>query len=128
MARLVCAYVAKNALPTSELSALILSVHEAFRTILAGEAGAHALPVPAVPVSKSVRETYIVCLEDGRPLKSLKRHLWRKYQLTPDAYRKRWGLAPTYPMVAPAYARLRSEIAKRSGLGRKPVVRRRASG
>jgi predicted transcriptional regulator len=79
-------------------------------------------PVPAVPVKRSVHPDYIVCLEDGKKLKMLKRHLKTRYDMSPDEYRKRWGLADDYPMVAPSYARKRQELAKKIGLGRKPRV------
>jgi predicted transcriptional regulator len=78
--------------------------------------------VPAVPVKKSIGTDFLVCLEDGRKVKTLKRYLARRYGLTPDQYRQRWGLAKDYPMVAPAYAAQRSEMAKQIGFGRKPAV------
>jgi len=82
-------------------------------------------PTPAVPVKKSVMNDYIVCLEDGKKLKMLKRHLKTRYNMTPDEYRRRWGLADDYPMVAPAYAQQRSSLAKKIGLGTKPRARGR---
>ena len=83
-------------------------------------------PTPAVPIKKSIGTDYIICLEDGKKLKMLKRHLATRYNMTPDDYRRRWGLAADYPMVAPAYAAQRSALAKEIGLGRKPVVEVRA--
>ena len=77
---------------------------------------------PAVPIKKSVTDDYIICLEDGKKLKMLKRHLMTAYDMTPEAYRAKWGLKPDYPMVAPAYARKRQELAVKIGLGRKPRV------
>ena len=93
-----------------------------FDTLSAAAAGNDA-PVeltPAVPIRKSVTDDYIVCLEDGKKLKMLKRHLMTAYDMTPEAYRAKWGLKPDYPMVAPSYARVRQELAKQIGLGRKP--------
>ncbi|MEO0682856.1 MAG: MucR family transcriptional regulator [Pseudomonadota bacterium] len=80
--------------------------------------------VPAVPIKKSITDDYIVCLEDGKKLKMLKRHLKTAYDMTPEDYRSKWGLAPDYPMVAPAYARKRQELAKQIGLGRKPRAKK----
>ena len=119
---IVAAYAGSHTLATSELPALIGSVFEALRTAgtVEAEKPAEAL-VPAVPIRKSVTPEFIVCLEDGKKLKMLKRHLATRYNLTPDEYRQRWGLPNDYPMVAPAYAAQRSELAKSIGLGRKPV-------
>jgi predicted transcriptional regulator len=85
-------------------------------------------PQPAVPVKKSIAPEYIVCLEDGKKLKMLKRHLKTKYNMTPDEYRERWGLPPDYPMVAPNYAQQRSELAKKIGLGTTKRRRRKRRG
>jgi predicted transcriptional regulator len=85
-------------------------------------------PTPAVPIKKSVMPEYIVCLEDGKKLKMLKRHLKTRYNMTPEEYRKRWGLPDDYPMVAPAYAEQRSSLAKKIGLGTKPRARGRRAG
>jgi predicted transcriptional regulator len=100
---------------------LIQSVYRSLST--AGEAEAAPAPAqsPAVPIKKSVFPDYIVCLEDGKKLKMLKRHLQTSYGLTPEAYRTKWGLPRDYPMVAPSYAAMRSGLAKKIGLGRKPV-------
>ena len=118
-ADVVSAYVSKNALVANELSALIANVHQA----LAAAANRGRVPTreelkPAVPIKKSVTSDYIVCLEDGKRFKSLKRHLSTHYNLSPDAYRARWGLPHDYPMVAPTYAAARSVLAKKIGLGR----------
>jgi predicted transcriptional regulator len=120
-AEVVSAYVSNNPVPASELPQLIRSVHAA----LTGLTGAAAAPAkeeraaPAVNPKKSVFDDYIICLEDGKKFKSLKRHLMTHYKLTPEAYRDKWNLDSSYPMVAPNYARQRSELAKSMGLGRK---------
>ncbi|MGI4975884.1 MAG: MucR family transcriptional regulator [Janthinobacterium lividum] len=119
--RIVAAYTRRNAMPGSELPALIDRVFQSLAGITTGPATVpEAPPMPAVPVKRSVFADHIVCLEDGRKLKMLKRHLMRSYGLTPHAYRERWGLPPDYPMVAPDYAERRSALAKSIGLGRKP--------
>lgn len=117
-ADVVAAYVSHNSLPFADLPALIADVHVALARV-AGQ-GADAAPEarkPAVPVKKSVTPDYIVCLEDGRKFKSLKRHLRTQYDMTPERYREKWGLAIDYPMVAPAYAKARSDLAREMGLG-----------
>lgn len=121
-AHIVAAYVSKNPLQVSELPAVIESVHKALAAAVAPpmEVIAAEKLVPAVPVKKSITPDYIVCLEDGKQLKMLKRHLATTYHLTPDEYRTKWGLPPDYPMVAPTYAAQRSTLAKQAGLGRKP--------
>ena len=119
---IVASFAGNNAVATTDLPALISSVFAALRS--AGEAQVeHAAeaPVPAVPIKKSVRPDFIICLEDGKKLKMLKRHLASRYNMTPEQYRQRWGLAKDYPMVAPAYAAQRSALAKQIGLGRKAV-------
>ncbi len=115
-ATIVEAHVSNNAIAVSDLPGLIATVHE---TLVAVGDGVAPRPEPAVPVKWSVRPDYIVCLEDGEKHKMLKRHLRTAHELTPDAYRKRWGLAGDYPLVAPKYAELRSKLAKKIGLGRK---------
>ncbi len=117
----VSAYVSKNPLPPAQIPEIISTVFTSLSSLDAGtpELKAEA-PRPAVPVRKSVTPEYIVCLEDGKKLKMLKRHLRTTYNMTPDEYRTRWGLASDYPMVAPNYAAQRSEFAKKIGLGRKP--------
>ena len=122
--KIVAAHAGSNRLATGDLPALIGSVFEALRTAgtVEVEKPAEAL-VPAVPIKKSVTDDYIICLEDGKKLKMLKRHLMTAYNMTPEEYRTRWGLKPDYPMVAPNYAAKRQELAKKIGLGRKPRAR-----
>ena len=116
----VAAYVSKNPLPAGQIPEVIHTVYASLSSLEGGapEAKAEA-PKPAVPVKKSVTPDYIVCLEDGKKLKMLKRHLRTTYNMTPDEYRAKWGLPPDYPMVAPNYAAQRSDFAKKIGLGRK---------
>ncbi|MDB5454699.1 MAG: transcriptional regulator [Caulobacter sp.] len=122
---IVSAYVTTNTVPASELPALIGSVHRALSGTGGRDASAAAAArEPAVPVKRSITPDYIVCLEDGRRFKSLKRHLRTQYDLSPEQYRAKWGLPKDYPMVAPNYAKARSELAKQMGLGqggRKPA-------
>ena len=120
---IVASFVGNNTVAVGDLPAVIASVFGALRSVAQPEAAppAEAL-VPAVPVKKSIGTDYLVCLEDGRKVKMLKRYLASRYNLTPDQYRQRWGLAKTYPMVAPAYAARRSELARQIGLGRKPAA------
>lgn len=116
---IVAAFVANNKVSAEELTDLIRSVHRTLAGLDHNDADrAPERPKPAVPVNKSVHNDFIICLEDGKKLKMLKRYLRSTYGLSPDDYRKRWGLPPDYPMVAPAYAARRSEFAKRIGLGR----------
>jgi predicted transcriptional regulator len=118
-AQIVSAHVSNNSVSPDALPSLI---QEVYRT-LAGvgkEPTEPERPQPAVPIKKSVFADHIVCLEDGKKLKMLKRHLKTAYNMTPDQYRERWGLPPDYPMVAPNYARHRSSLAKKIGLGTKP--------
>ncbi len=125
-AKIVEAHVLNNALAVADLPDLIATVHETLAAI--GTEGGAPKGEPAVSIKKSVRPGYIVCLEDGEKYKTLKRHLRTAHDLTPDAYRKRWGLARDYPLVAPKYAEIRSKLAKKIGLGRKlgtKVKRRR---
>ena len=119
--KIVAAYISRNAMPGTELPALIDRVFQSLAGITTGSAAAPEVrPEPAVPVKKSVFADYIVCLEDGKKLKMLKRHLMTSFGLTPHAYRERWGLPSDYPMVAPSYAEKRSTLAKSIGLGQKP--------
>lgn len=120
-AQIVKAYVSNNHVPRDDLPGLIGIVFDALKFDTPADAAqAEAAPlVPAVPVKKSVTPDYIVCLEDGKQFKSLKRHLMTHYNLTPEAYRQKWGLPADYPMVAANYAAKRSELAKSIGLGRK---------
>ena len=120
-ATIVSAYVSNNSLPSAELSALIASVH----TAIAKLNGSEPLELtteelrPAVPIKRSITDNYLICLEDGRKFKSLKRHLRTQYKLTPEGYRAKWKLPPDYPMVAPGYAEIRSQMAKDMGLGQR---------
>ncbi len=120
-AEIVSAYVRNNSVPVSELPSLLQSVHESLGSILNGSKpeAVKEPPQPKVPVKKSVTNEFIVCLEDGKRFKSLKRHLHSEHGLSPQEYRDKWGLAKDYPMVAPAYADARSNLAKTMGLGRK---------
>lgn len=123
-ADVVAAYVSNNPVPVGELANLIADVHAAL-----GRVGGTAeqppadKQKPAVNPKRSVHDEYIVCLEDGKKFKSLKRHLMTHYNMTPDQYREKWGLDASYPMVAPNYAAARSQLAKKMGLGRKPKGR-----
>ncbi|HUN42299.1 MAG TPA: MucR family transcriptional regulator [Acetobacteraceae bacterium] len=117
-AQIVAAHVAHNAVPADGLPVLIQQVYKTLAGV-GKEAAAPDRPQPAVPPRKSVFEDHIVCLEDGKKLKMLKRHLKTAYSMTPEQYRERWGLPPDYPMVAPNYAKHRSSLAKQSGLGTK---------
>jgi predicted transcriptional regulator len=118
---IVAAYVASNTIPKENLTALIGDI---FRSL--AQVGQKTAPVeqlkPAVPIKRSVQPDHIVCLEDGKKFKSLKRHLMSHYNMTPQAYRERWGLAHDYPMVAPNYAETRSALAKKMGLGQRKAA------
>ena len=117
---IVSAYVSHNALSVTDLPKLIADVHSALRGLRSNTAPEPAEELrPAVPVKKSVAADYIICLEDGKKFKSLKRHLRTHYNLTPEEYRAKWGLPHDYPMVAPNYAKARSDLAKKMGLGTK---------
>lgn len=117
-ADIVSAYVSKNTVPASELPNLLSDIHAALQRVTLGEPEPAPEPLkPAVPIKKSIAPEYIVCLEDGKKFKSLKRHLRTQYNLTPEQYREKWGLAADYPMVAPNYAAARSALAKEMGLG-----------
>jgi predicted transcriptional regulator len=125
-ATVVAAYVQKNSVPAGKLGEVIDAVYASLRTLDGNIESRQEPHKPAVPVKKSVMPEYLICLEDGKKLKMLKRYLRTNYKLTPDAYRHKWGLPPDYPMVAPNYARARSVFAKRIGLGRggRPAARR----
>lgn len=120
-AAIVSAYVSHNALSAADLPKLIAQVHLALND-LAGPAAPEAAPElkPAISPKKSITPDYLICLEDGKKFKSLKRHLRVEYDMSPDEYRTKWGLPPDYPMVAPNYSEARSRLAKSIGLGRKP--------
>jgi len=125
-AEIVSAFVSNNPVPAAQLPALISNIHNALTKVASGSVQppvAEEPKAPAVPIKRSVQPDYIVCLEDGKRFKSLKRHLRTVYDLTPDQYRAKWGLSADYPMVAPNYAAARSEMAKSMGLG----ARRRAA-
>jgi predicted transcriptional regulator len=124
-ADIVAAHVSNNSVAVTDVPALISNVHGALKNLSDPAPTPVAAPEPAVPVRNSVKRDYIVCLEDGKKLKMLKRHLMTHYGMTPDEYRTKWGLAADYPMVAPAYAETRRELAKAIGLGRAPGSGRR---
>ncbi|GJE40122.1 MucR family transcriptional regulator [Methylobacterium persicinum] len=118
--RIATSYVGNKPLPSEELVPLIESINRALVGVATGKIVVKetaAPPEPAVPVKKSVTDEFIICLEDGRSFKSLKRHLRAKYNMSPEQYRAKWGLPPDYPMVAPNYAQARSNLAKAIGLG-----------
>ncbi len=121
--KVVAAHVSHNPIAVTDVPGLIATVHQALAAL--GPEEAASRPEPAVPIKQSVKPEYIVCLEDGKKLKMLKRHLKTAYNMTPDDYRKRWGLPSDYPMVAPNYAAKRSELAKKIGLGRKSSAKAR---
>ena len=117
-AGIVSAYVSNNAVAAGDISSLISQVHNALLRISNGQSETPADVVkPAIAVKKSITPEYIICLEDGKKFKSLKRHLRTQYSMTPEAYREKWDLPPDYPMVAPNYAAARSQLAKQMGLG-----------
>jgi predicted transcriptional regulator len=124
-AEIVSAYVSNNTVPASEIPSLIHQVYSALSRVSGRAADAPLEPLkPAVSLKKSITPEYIVCLEDGKKFKSLKRHLRTQYSMTPEQYREKWGLSADYPMVAPNYAAARSQLAKQMGLGQQR--RRRA--
>lgn len=132
VADIVSAYVSNNSVPAADLPALIATTHSAI-TGLGSEVApsvGEEKPTPAISIRKSITPEYLICLEDGKKFKSLKRHLRTAYDLTPEQYRARWGLPNDYPMVAPSYAEARSTLAKKMGLGQQrrktPVSRGRA--
>ncbi|QHQ36158.1 MucR family transcriptional regulator [Algicella marina] len=121
---IVASYVGNNAVQPDQVTEMLRSVYGTMSS-LTEEAEEEQLElIPAVPIKKSVTNDYIICLEDGKKLKMLKRHLSTSYNLTPEEYREKWGLKPDYPMVAPSYAQKRQELAKKIGLGRKPKTAR----
>lgn len=117
-ADIVTAYVGRNELPAKDIPELLDTVFRSVQTLAHPEALDTERPEPAIPVEDSVTDEYIYSLEDGQPYKSLKRHLRTRYNMSPEDYRSRWSLPPDYPMVSPAYARQRSSLAKKSGLGK----------
>ena len=125
-ANIVSAYVRNNTVSSAEIPALISQVYSALMRVFKGAAGAApAAPLkPAVPIKRSITTEYLVCLEDGKKFKSLKRHLRTQYRMTPDQYRAEWNVPADYPMVAPNYAAARSQLAKQMGLGQQRRQRR----
>jgi predicted transcriptional regulator len=124
---IVSAFVGNSDVPTDIVPEVIISVHRALREVTSAEHSPNT-QIPAVPIKKSIQPDHLVCLEDGRKLKLLKRHLRTAYGMTPDEYREKWRLPRDYPMIAPAYAAQRSLMAKEFGLGRKPRKRVRKKG
>jgi predicted transcriptional regulator len=118
-AEVVSAYIGHNSISVADLPRLIGEVHSALRGLSSPAEPPAEVLKPAVPIRRSVSDDFIVCLEDGKRFKSLKRHLRTHYDLSPDEYRARWGLPSDYPMVAPSYSQTRSALAKSHGLGRK---------
>ena len=124
-ANIVSAYLSNNTVASAEIPNLINQVHSALLRISGGQTTPPAEPLrPAVPVKRSITADYIVCLEDGKKFKSLRRHLRTQYDMTPEQYREKWGLAADYPMVAPNYAAARSQLATQMGLGQQRRRRR----
>ena len=118
-ADVVSAYVGNNKIEADALPALIRAVYQTFaQEMNCGVPNTGPTPIPAIPIEQSITDDYLICLEDGKRYKSLKRHLRTKYELTPKAYREKWGLPADYPMVAPNYSVERSRLAKRTGLGK----------
>ena len=120
-AEIVAAQVGNNTISATEVAGLIQSVFDTLGRLAGDEPPAPPEQTPAVPIRRSVTDDHIVCLEDGKKLKMLKRHLMTDHGMTPQEYRAKWGLKPDYPMVAPAYAAKRTELAFKIGLGRKPT-------
>jgi len=124
-AQIVSAYVGNNSVPSAEIASLIGQVHAALKRVSGGQMATLAEPAkPAVSVKRSINSDFLVCLEDGKKFKSLKRHLRTQYNMTPEQYREKWGLPADYPMVAPNYAAARSQLAKQMGLGQQRRRRR----
>jgi predicted transcriptional regulator len=123
-ASIVSAYVSNNSVSAGDLPSLISHVHSALISVSEGRGAASEPAKPAISVKKSVTDDYLICLEDGKHFKSLKRHLKTRYDMSPEQYREKWSLPPDYPMVAPNYAQARSRLAKQMGLGQQR--RRRA--
>jgi predicted transcriptional regulator len=121
-ADIVSAHVSNNNISTAEVPGLIRSVYEALNRVGQPEVKVEPAPEPAVPIRSSIKQDYLVCLEDGKKLKMLKRYLRTNYNMSPEDYRAKWGLPKDYPMVAPAYREARSTLAHQIGLGRKPAV------
>ena len=121
---IICAYVTRNTIAARDLPNMIMSVHTAIKNVSIGSVPErrHLQDIiPAVPITKSITDDYIICLEDGGKFRSLVRHLRTSYEMTPEQYRLKWSLPKNYPMTAPGYSRMRSSIAKKLGLGRKAI-------
>jgi len=124
-ANIVSAYVSNNTVTANDIPGLINQIHAALLRVTTGQSEASTEPLkPAVPIKRSITPEHIICLEDGKKFKSLKRHLRTQYNMTPEQYREKWGLAADYPMVAPNYAAARSQLAKQMGLGQQRRRRR----
>jgi len=124
---IIAAYVSNNKVNPDDLRGLMAEVYESLQDLAAGEASLRATRDPAVPISKSITPEFVICLEDGKKLKMLKRYLRTHYQLTPEEYKRKWNLPADYPMVAPNYAKKRSAFAKKIGLGTQrgePIVKK----
>jgi predicted transcriptional regulator len=119
--QIVSAHLSNNPIPQGEVTGLIGSVFDSLKGLGVESEAPAEVPTPAVAITRSVTDEHIVCLEDGLKLKTLKRHLMTYHGMTPQEYRAKWSLTPDYPMVAPAYARVRQELAKQFGLGREPA-------
>ncbi|WP_282604680.1 MucR family transcriptional regulator [Pelagibius sp. Alg239-R121] len=124
-ARVAAAHVSNNSVPVTELPQLIREIHQTLANVGSPDSRTAERPNPAVPIKKSITPDFIVCLEDGKKLKMLKRHLKTAYDMSPEDYRERWNLPQDYPMVAPNYAKQRSRLAKQIGLGTKSRRTRR---
>lgn len=122
-AQIVSAYLRRNVTPASEIARLISETHSSLAACSTNGGSSRAVEVlrPAVPIEKSLTDDFVICLEDGQKFKSMKRHLRTQYNLTPEEYRRKWDLSPSYPMVARNYAKKRSELARASGLGKRPA-------
>ncbi len=128
VAEIVSAYISKNTMASSDLPAFVQLIHRSLCSLSTGKSYLlSARSEPAVPIEESIQPDYIICLEDGRKLKMLKRHLKTAYSMTPEQYRERWNLPTNYPMVAPNYAERRSSIAKDIGLGTHPKGQKKAA-
>ncbi len=122
--QIVSAHVSNNTVAVVDLPGLIEQVYKTLTAVGSGAEGAGDRPTPAVPAKRSITPDFLICLEDGKKLKMLKRHLKTAYNMTPEEYRERWGLPPDYPMVSPNYAKQRSKLAKQIGLGTRSRKRR----
>lgn len=127
-ADVVSSYVGNNTVAPDQVTDMLRSIFEVMNALSGPEPEVQEVLEPAVPIKKSVTNDFIICLEDGKKLKMLKRHLMTAYGMTPEDYRAKWGLKPDYPMVAPSYALKRQELAKKNGLGRKPRTSAKSTG